>query len=70
VTVRPGAPHELNSIAGISVGVETSCSRALVAVYVCGPGGSGFHETDVLVEGIPACGLGTAVLCVVVPHGV
>ena len=70
MTVRPSAPHELDRIASIGASIETSSRCALVAVHVRCAYGGGLHETDILVKGIPSCGLGTAVLWVVVPHGI
>ena len=68
--VWPCAPLEINGVARVDVGVESSGGRALVAVDVGGPDGGGLNEANVLVQGVPACCLGTTVGGVVVPDGV
>lgn len=70
MTIRPSVPLKLNGIPGVDVSVETSCSGTLVAVHICCADGCGLDETDVLVQCVPACGLGAAVFGEVVPHGV
>jgi len=61
VTIRPSVPLKLNGIPGVDVSVETSCSGTLVAVHVRCADGCGLDETDVLIQCVPACGLGAAV---------
>lgn len=62
VAIRPGKPLKLNGVSRIDVSVETSRSGTLVAVHVRCAGRCGLDETDVLVQRIPACSLGAAVL--------
>ena len=62
VTIRPSVPLKLDGVSRVHVSVETSRSGTLVAVHVRCADGCGLDETDVLVQCIPACGLGAAVL--------
>ena len=70
VAVRPGVPLEFNSVSSVGARIETSSSSALVAVDVCCPNGVWLNETEVLVQGVPSCCLGTRIFGVVVPDRV
>lgn len=70
VAVGPRVPHKIDRVSGIDVGIESTCRCALVAVDVCAAESSGLDETIVLVQCIPASGLGPAVGRAVEPDGV
>jgi hypothetical protein len=68
VAVGPCVPLKLDRVSGVDVGVETAGRGTLVAVYICGASGCGLDETNVLVQRVPACGLGTTFFREVVPN--
>lgn len=70
MAVGPSAPFKFDSVTGIDIGIETSGCGALVAIHVCSADGVRLDETDVLVQGIPACSLRTSILGIVVPDWV
>lgn len=70
VAIGPGVPLELNGVSSVGAGIETSSSSALVAVDVRCSDRVGLNETEVLVQGVPPCCLGTSVFGVIVPDRV
>lgn len=68
--VWPCVPCELDSVSGVSTGVQTSCCSALVAVHISGSDGCGLYEADVLVQSVPASCLGSTIGLKVVPDRV
>lgn len=70
VTVRPGVPRKLDGISCVGIGIQAACSGALVAVHVAGTDGRRLDKAEILVQGVPASGLWTAVRWEVVPDRV
>jgi hypothetical protein len=68
MTLRPCTPLELHRISRVDIGIKTTGRSALVAIYISCAHSRWLHEPNVLVERVPASGLGTAIGWVVEPY--
>ena len=70
MAVRPGAPVEIQGVAGIDARIQFAGRRALMASDISSLKGAWGDEAKVLIQGIPSCSRRSGARWIVVPDRV